>query len=138
MKLAELELEVDRIVGVDGVEYLRRYHVNGRARVGPSTRLHQLLTSDPQPDPHDHPWDFRSVLLTGAYDEWTPDGWHTWRAGDIVNRDAATPHRLDLVDGPMFTLVTVGAVRRRWGFHTATGWTHWRDYPYAGRYASSS
>lgn len=132
MNVAELELEVDRIVGVDGVEYMRRYHVDPHH--GDRTRLHHLLTSDPQPDPHDHPWNFRSVILTGAYDEWTPDGWHTWRAGDIVERDAATPHRLDLVDGPMFTLCTVGPVRRPWGFHTANGWVHWRHYPHAGRY----
>ena len=126
-----LELAVDRIAGVDGVEYMRRYHLDNDR-----TRLHQILKSDPQPDPHDHPWNFTSTLLAGSYDEWTPDGWHTWHTGDTINRDAAMPHRLEL-DAPVYTLVTVGPARRRWGFHTATGWVHWSNYPHAGRYLNA-
>lgn len=127
--VAGLEVDVDRIVGVDGVEYLRRYHVTG------NTRLHLIRRSDPQPDPHDHPWDFTTTLLAGSYREWTPHGWRTYGAGDIVHHDAADPHRLELDVGPVLTAVVVGPVRRRWGFHTAAGWVHWRAYPYAGRYA---
>ena len=131
-----LEVVVDRIAGVDGVEYMRRYHLDHDHddHHHDRTRLHQILKSDPQPDPHDHPWNFTSTLLAGSYDEWRPDyGWRTWHAGDTIHRDAATPHRLEL-DAPVFTLVTVGPVRRRWGFHTATGWVHWSNYPHAGRY----
>jgi hypothetical protein len=126
--VAGLEVAVDRIVGVDGVEYLRRYHVTD------STRLHLICRSDPQPDPHDHPWDFVTVLLAGTYREWTLDGWREYHAGDIVHRHADDAHRLEL-DAPVLTAVTVGPVRRRWGFHTAAGWVHWRAYPFAGRYA---
>ena len=47
-------------------------------------------------------------------------------------RKAEAAHRLDLLDGPMWTYVTTGPVRRRWGFHTEQGWVHWSRYLAAG------
>ena len=52
-------------------EYLRRYYVStGRS----STRFHHILASDPQPDLHDHPWDYVTHLLSGSYLEHTESG----------------------------------------------------------------
>lgn len=122
-------LDVDTILGPDGGEYMHRHHLTDRVR------FHHLLTDDGQPDMHDHPWDFDSLLVTGAYLEQLPDGVHVeHRAPTLIRRRAEQPHRLELLDGPMWTLVATGPVRRRWGFHTADGWVHWTHYERAGRY----
>jgi hypothetical protein len=111
-------------IRLDGELYMERYYLSADRR----HRLHHIVASDRDRDLHDHPWDFVSVLLTGAYLETTAEGEVLHRAPAIVWRRAEAWHRLDLVDGPMWTCVTTGPVRRRWGFHTPGGWVHWRDY----------
>jgi hypothetical protein len=111
-------------VRLDGELYMERYYLSADRR----RRLHHIVASDPDRDLHDHPWDFTSVLLTGAYAETTPDGVVVHRSPAIVWRRAEDPHRLDLLEGPMWTYVTTGPVRRRWGFHTARGFVPWRAY----------
>ena len=119
----------DLIVTHDGAGYMARHHINA------AVRFHHLLADDPKRDLHDHPWDFISLLLTGGYREWTTDGAVEHWAPTVVCRRAEDPHRLELLDGPMWTLISCGPFRRRWGFHTAAGWVHWSDYPGAGHYA---
>lgn len=118
---------------LDGEPYMERcFLVGGPRERGPSARFHLILRSDPGRDLHDHPWDFTSVILRGAYTEVTHTGETTYRAGDVIVRRAEDPHRLILDDGPVWTLVRTGPVRRRWGFHTPAGWVHWSDYAQAG------
>lgn len=125
----ELELlERDLILGPTGQRYLERHHLSELVR------YHHILDDDRQPDLHDHPWDFTSMLLTGGYRETTTAGTTEHWAPTVVVRDAEEPHRLELLDGPMWTLVATGPARRRWGFHTGDGWVHWSRYPDAGRY----
>ncbi len=124
-------LMADEIVSPDGELYMRRHYLHQAP--GFTVRYHHIATSDPGRDLHDHPWDFVSLLLSGAYCETTADGAERiWRAGDVVVRKAEAAHRLDLLDGPMWTYVTTGPVRRRWGFHTEQGWVHWSRYLAAG------
>lgn len=118
-------LESDTIT-VNGIEYMRRYFIH--RTYDWSVQLHHLLTDDQERDPHDHPWDFASHLLTGAYRDHGPNGTVDYHAPCVVTRQAETPHRLQLLDGPMWTLVTCGPARRRWGFHTESGWVPWRTY----------
>lgn len=115
----------DRLV-VAGVDYMERYFVHRSFEW--SVQFHHLLTDDPDPDPHDHPWDFVSFLLTGGYRDYSPAGVVEYRAPCVVSRVAETPHRLELLDGPMWTLVACGPVRRSWGYHTERGWIGWREY----------
>lgn len=118
-------LRRDVIELADG-PYMERFHLlRGRRQ---SIRLHHLLTDDPDRDLHDHPWDFTSLLLTGAYRETTPDGVTVHEAPAIVTRRAEELHRLELLDGPMWTYVVCGLVRRPWGFMTAAGWVPWQRY----------
>jgi hypothetical protein len=112
-----------------GEPYMRRHFLLGGSAGarGSTARFHQLLTSDGA-DMHDHPWDFVSVILAGRYVETTPDGEREFGPGSVLVRRAEDVHRLTLPDGPVWTFVTLGPARRRWGFHTAAGWVHWRDY----------
>lgn len=95
---------------------------------GLSARVHEILGSDPGRDLHDHPWNFTSTILLGSYREVTPDGEHTFGPGDEIERRAIDPHRLVVLDGPVWTMVRTGPAIRRWGFTTASGWVHWREY----------
>ena len=101
--------------------------------------LHRIHRPDIDPDPHDHPWWFASVVLCGGYTElvW-PD--KTTRGGSgttrcrirkrwslrHLNRKAA--HMITETDGLLWTLVLTGPRRSTWGFWTPDGFVRWQDY----------
>ena len=118
----------DRIE-LDGETYMRRWYPG----VGYRLRYHEILRSDPDRHLHDHPWDFTSTILEGSYLEVTPSGETVYQPGDMIKRKATDLHRLVVVDGPVWTAVRTGPVRRHWGFMTDDGWVMWRDYQTAGR-----
>ena len=122
-------LPCDRLIA-DGAEYMRRYYTRNPA--GQQARFHNILASDPGRNLHDHPWDFISQLLSGTYTEHTPDGSIRYEAPCVIVRKAEQLHRLELTDGPVWSYVLLGRVRRRWGFMTDHGWVHWKRYPGAG------
>jgi len=100
-------------------------------------RLHHILRSDDDRALHDHPFDFTSVILVGAYVEHVPRDprdpagptvTRLYGPGDVLRRRAEDPHRLELPFGPAWTAVRTGPKRRDWGFHLSSGWVHWEDY----------
>ena len=116
---------------IDGDYHLDRWHVlEERSR---NVRIHCVRSSDPD-DLHDHPWDYVSTLLAGSYVEVTERGAVRYSSPCTLVRTAEHAHRLEVPDGPCWTLLVTGPVRRRWGFHTADGWVHWRDYGGRGGY----
>ena len=113
----------------DGDTYLTRLHLFRIPWC--SCMLHWILRPDPQPDLHDHPVSFLSIVLSGFYDEEIPDGvggrqtvrvrwWNLKRATDC--------HRIVAIARPVVTLVFAGPAVREWGFHTPHGWVPWREY----------
>lgn len=113
--------------------YIRRFHII-RTRWF-SVFIHKICRSDWARDLHDHPWDFRVLLLRGSYLEETPNGkMHLWRAGDYLRRRATWRHRVHLAavgvaqPEPVWTLFITGKKRRSWGFWTAEGWVHNEQY----------
>ena len=114
-------LPCDRLLDSGGAEYMRRYYLShGR---GPQTRFHQILADDPDRYWHDHPWDYTTRLLSGAgYIEHTPSGAVSYRPGDVLVRKAGQLHRLELIDGPVWTYFVTGRWKRAWGFMTERGW----------------
>lgn len=111
-------------IRLGGELYMERFYLSADLNV----RLHHICMSDPDRDLHDHPWDFVSVVLTGAYCETTVEGSATYSAPAVIARKAETLHRLTLLEGPMWTYVVTGPVRRRWGFATPDGWVDWAEY----------
>jgi hypothetical protein len=112
-----------------GETYLTRLHLLRLPWC--SMMLHWIPRPDPQPDLHDHPVSFLSIVLSGSYDEEIPgdDGsvrtvrirwWNFKRATDR--------HRIVAVRGGLLTLVIAGPAWREWGFHTQDAWLPWRDY----------
>jgi hypothetical protein len=123
----------DFIIGGADRPYLRRWWLIPRNPVF-NVYLHHFLRSDDDRALHDHPWWNLSLLLEGAYVEHTiaAGGVHkeTWReAGQAKFRLGRDAHRIELTDGPCWTLFITGPRFRSWGFHCPrAGWTHWRDF----------
>jgi hypothetical protein len=104
-------------------------------------RLHCILRSDNDRDLHDHPFDFTSLILKGSYrehyydpalgsDPSDPANHRTrvYRPGDRNTCQADKAHRIEVLDGPVWTLVWSGPRVRKWGFHTPEGWVVWNQY----------
>lgn len=115
-------------------------------------KLHVFHRGDADPDPHDHPWDFRTFPLTGYYEEvWVPDPhqpgqlsksiqyvrpwrWHSRRA-EHTHRVLGKQARFTPGKQRIITLVRVDPERREWGFweeykfrRGVRRWVHWRAY----------
>jgi hypothetical protein len=117
-----------RLYAPDGRVQLERWYLIPRNEVM-NLYLHRFLLSDEDQALHDHPGDNRSWLLRGYYQEVTPDDTFMRVAGDVVDRKAEMPHRVQLLDeAPVLSLFQIGPVRREWGFHCPKGWTHWREF----------
>lgn len=109
---------------VIGEGYLLRWWIVPRNRFC-NVYLHRINRSDDDRALHDHPWRNLSILLRGAYREVTPEGSRVRRAGAIVLRRATQLHRLEVVDGPVWTLFVTGPRVREWGFQCPQGWVDW-------------
>lgn len=137
----------------DNVPYLIRYNLLECQWF--SIKVHRILQSDLD-CPHDHPWPFLSIILSGGYIECIPDqdsesvyreGWlRIWnsrrqelkkifRVGAILWRPAKWIHRLELRQRrygspltPATTLVITFKKVRDWGFWTRKGWVRQEDY----------
>jgi hypothetical protein len=123
----------DEIIGTPA--FLDRWDLVPRNRWR-SFYLHKIHGSDNEPILHDHPWPSLSFILAGSYVEHTihAGGIHVRqvrKAGDIIFRLPATPHRLEMPDGldaPCWTLFLAGPRLREWGFHAEDGWIPWQEF----------
>lgn len=123
-----LSLAPDFIIGGKDDPYMLRWWVIPRNKWF-NVYLHKILRDDDDRALHDHPSDNCSVILRGRYLEVCQAARYIRTAGTITRRKAEWPHRLELIDGqPCWTLFITGPRRREWGFHTANGWVHWKDF----------
>jgi hypothetical protein len=124
----------DVVIGGKDNPYLLRWHVIPRNRFF-NIYLHLFLRSDDDRALHDHPWANASFLIDGAYVE------HTISQGGINRRKACLAgdfsvrlsgkkaHRIELTNGPCWTIFITGPRYRQWGFHCPdAGWRHWQDF----------
>lgn len=122
----------DVIIGGAADPYMRRWWLIPRNRIF-NIYLHHFMRSDDDRALHDHPWWNLSILLDGRYVEHTiaKGGINhraERRAGDRKFRLASAAHRIELVDGPCWTLFLTGPMIRKWGFHCPRGWVHWKVF----------
>ncbi len=120
------------IIGGEDDPYLRRWWLIPRNRFF-NVYLHHFCRSDSDLALHDHPWWNLSLLLTSRYAEHSIEagGIHTRverRAGDLKFRAAKTAHRIEIIDGPVWTIFVTGPVIREWGFHCRLGWVPWKKF----------
>jgi hypothetical protein len=124
----------DFIIGGADRPYLLRWFVIPRNKVF-NVYLHNFRRSDDDRALHDHPWANASILLRGRYVD------HTIAAGGISHRQeleagavrirwtGRIAHRVELTDGPCWSLFITGPRYRQWGFHCPEqGWIHWEKF----------
>lgn len=122
---------------IDGVDtlYLRRFYLTPRSwpvRVF----LHNIFRSDDDPDCHDHPWDFSSLVLWNGYTETIQSprnyflkSYQRIYAPSFRKMLATHIHKVTLDEKkPAVTLVFAKKAKRVWGFWTQNGWVDWRTY----------
>lgn len=92
--------------------------------------MHLIVKSDRDEALHDHPWINLSLLVNGAYDEYTPSGVERLSEGELRMRRPTAAHRLAMVGDSeeIVTFFFTGPVWRHWGFHCKNGWRHWKDF----------
>jgi hypothetical protein len=125
---------------VNNEPYLERYYVflKDRGRFPFNIFLHKFLKSDPD-DVHDHPWNYRTLILKGGYWEWTPQfdkkghkinevaKWYG--AGSFRSSTANSYHRIELdPEIECWTLFMPGPKQRDWGFLVRNTWVQWEQY----------
>lgn len=156
MRIGPIRLFEREVIGPADAPYMRRL----RIFECPWFRVyfHRILRSDVDRDFHDHPWNFVSLILKGAFLEWRPSSIEEINsihekplslerfnldyrppvrvAGyygplDILVRQARDLHRIELPQGvkSVWTLVIAGRRVREWGFLTPAGWVSWNRYP---------
>lgn len=93
-------------------------------------RIHHIARPDLDRDLHDHPIDFRTMVLRGWYIE--EDIFGAMRlvsAGHTYRSVAERFHRIDEVsNGGVWTLFILGPRRNSWGFLVGGRKVHWREY----------
>lgn len=124
----------DFVIGGAERPYLRRWWLIPRNKLL-NVYLHQFMRSDDDRALHDHPWSNVSLLLRGMYVEHTVDAGGINRrtvlfAGDLrVRWTGRIAHRVELVDGPCWSLFITGPRYRSWGFHCPErGWVRWDKF----------
>lgn len=116
---------------VDNKPYLERYYLflKERNNFPFNIFLHKFLKSDSE-ELHDHPWNYRSLILWGGYWEHTPQG-KIWR-GPLSYKyyNASNLHRIELDESypQCWTLFIPGQRVREWGFMTDNGWQSNAEY----------
>ena len=112
------------LVDEEGDDQLRRWHVV-RDRYRLNIYLHQVLKADSARGLHDHPWASHSIILKGVLREVLESGERILYPGSITARSAEELHRLEVVEGPVWTLFITGPKVRDWGFMMPDGtWRH--------------
>lgn len=128
--------EPDFLIGKADDIYLARWFVIPRNRLF-NVYLHQFCRSDDDRALHDHPWWNLSFLINGTYTEHTIKAGginvrKRYRAGDFKFRRATAAHRIELTDGPSWSLFITGPRLRHWGFHCPNGWKPWEEFTKKG------
>lgn len=132
-KLVRRFLLVKEIVSKYGEVHFRRYRLLQTPWF--AIYVHQIRRSDMDLDMHDHPWNFASVILEGAYREAStyPPNFdqiyvRDYYSGDVIEHAAEDAHKLTLVSNEVWTLVFTSGRTRYWGYQTKAGWVGHEEY----------
>lgn len=99
-------------------------------RLVPSVRLHLIARPDVDRHLHDHPADFRSLVIKGWYREEDIFGRvRTVTAGDTYASRAERFHRIaEVPEHGVWTIFILGPKRHKWGFLVEGRKVPWEQY----------
>lgn len=97
--------------------------------------LHHILEADHDPDPHDHPFNFWSLVLRGGYFERLYPGRES-RDSSVVHywpmsfhkMSKYAAHRITDIRPNTWTLIFVGRRTQDWGYWTMDGFVQFAEY----------
>lgn len=136
LAMAELVMarEPDEVIYRGSQPYMQRWHLVRKAAGDvENVYIHRFIADDAEV-PHDHPWDSRSIVLSGQYLEcWqrtdtSATAYTTRFPGEIIDRPATHIHAICGVEPGTTTLFITGPKLRDWGFFTSEGFVPWRQY----------
>lgn len=97
--------------------------------------LHNIVAPDNGSDyPHDHPWSFVRLILSGGYTEQIYNRDYKLletkkrKIFRVDKKDFNFVHKIVNVKPNTWTLFITGPKRKEWGFITEGGWIFWREY----------
>lgn len=96
-----------------------------------SVRVHQILRSDRDRHLHDHPWNARTIILSGWYSELRESQLMpiTRNVGDTARLNYGEFHRITSVsEDSVWTLFITGPYIGRWGFKVAGQKVDYKTY----------
>jgi hypothetical protein len=115
----------------DGSPYMRRWWLVPLSWKLPfSIRIHHIQSADEGRDLHDHPANYRTIILRGAYLERLADGSkRIVGEGQTIKAKATHFHRIeDVTPGGVWTMFIMGRWQHTWGFKVAGTKVAWRIY----------
>lgn len=132
------------IVHEDGTHYMDRWWLMPKCLIGKDAkgdpypykwlpfviRLHHIRKNDGDRALHDHPANFRTIILKGGYIEETVYGeFEPIEAGQTDSNKAEAFHRIDFVPKEgVWTIFIMGKRRNNWGFLSAGHKVGWQKY----------
>lgn len=95
-----------------------------------SIRIHHIVQPDQDRDMHDHPWNARTIILRGVYEEQRAGEKTYFRCpGDTASLQFGEYHRITYVpDEGVWTVFITGKYRGTWGFLVDGVKVQWRRY----------
>lgn len=124
---------VREIVSRKGVVHFQRYRVISTPWF--KIYLHRILESDQDKDLHSHPWDFKSLVIKGSYKEYYAIGpyWglvkeRTFKPFQVNSYDHNNVHKIEVMNGPVWTLFFTNGRLYEWGYQTKIGFIENKRY----------
>lgn len=94
-----------------------------------SIYIHGIYAADQDKHLHNHPWDYKSIVLKGSYIEETLTGNNVMRPLKMVTRDGKDYHKIkELKSKSVYTLFIVSPVKRIWGYLVDGSWMNHEEY----------
>lgn len=109
----------------DGL-YMERYCLIPKNRLF-NIYIHHFHGSDDEIALHDHPWYSLGMILKGTYLEHTTDGVKQLYPFRPKFRTPNFYHRVELINGPVWTLFITGPRLKSWGFLCPKGHVDFKE-----------
>jgi hypothetical protein len=82
-----------------------------------SIYIHGIYAPDQDKHLHNHPWDYKSLVLKGSYIEETNNGVNLLKFGSVTSRNGEDYHKIKtLLTNSVYTLFIVSPAKRTWGY----------------------
>lgn len=106
---------IKEIKSKDGKLHFRRWQILKTPWF--SIWLHGIYAADEDKHLHNHPWDFKSMVLKGSYIEETQHGFITQKPLKFNSRNGNSFHKIHKLLTPVvYTIFFVTKQKRQWGY----------------------